>query len=315
MNPSNSKSTGLAQRSYSTPEHDALQLWLFSKDNQLSLASFVASEMERSIRKAFPVEYKKSGWVGTSHAYNDKEFRTDYYSSDYVIQHHCTAPESGILDERGTAESLKVWKKKTEFPIYGYKSYVLGIIDCQLTASIDIPVASHISQIKITYREPKTITKFREHSYSDNYPGFDNGLVYSPECDKPGSECNAYTVDSRSQIRDHWTYRYWFDLLIEIKPRLDSISSLVSQIKIYEENLYLDRKAATSKWPQEYMERKKTLGNGIFDPNEEANMPQGLQHKIIPVVVTSDQNTKFDAFLLEEGIHVYHVDNGVENEK
>src|SRR4051812_31204328 len=101
MNPSTAKATGLRERAHSTPEHDALQLWLFDKENQRrTLSDYIISDYNNS--------------------------RAPYKRILYGLD---DAPEILYgLDE----DSIKI-TKLTEFPIYRPNKSIIGIVDCILT--------------------------------------------------------------------------------------------------------------------------------------------------------------------------------------
>lgn len=89
----------------------------------------------------------------------------------------------------------------------------------------------------------------------------------------------------------------YYNILIEIKPRLNSISSLLSQIKIY----------------NEYVRRLDC--NRSFEVKEIGAPFENAGSNIMSLVLTTDENTDFDDLLKEENIYVYRVHIETEEER
>jgi hypothetical protein len=197
MNPSNAKAKGLRQRSYATPEHDALHLWLHNKEN-----------------------YKRMIEIDIA------PFKTEW----------AAGPLQNIVPEVWYDPIILIPPKVTkitEFPIYGTNNRLFGIVDCLF----------EVEYYFSARQEYKEVIENHNRKYSGlNIPRL--------------SMCETRRVS----------------VLCEIKPKLNSVSSLISQVKIYKDNL-------SKKYPD-----------------------------LEAVVITTDKDTRFDQFLLEEGIRVFRVD-------
>lgn len=255
MNPSTAKHTGLRDRSYSTPEHDALQLWLFDKTNQERIASeFHLPEVERLEAK------------GNNHR----------YSQGFDDDHLCLISSYTFTQWQGAGGIADIIGKQTEFPIYGYNRFLLGVADCVLSTKFTAHYKRYIQKAVITFDDYQPYFNTNTSDQQRNVDTLTNYITKTP--DKWGFRM---TGDPYNQ---DLFYEYKYDILCEIKPRLDSISSLISQVKIYQD--YLQRKLDTD-YPSYKQEVKPNL---------------------VTMVITTDENERFDEFLLEEGIRVFRVD-------
>lgn len=125
----------------------------------------------------------------------------------------------------------QIKSKHSEVPIYGYNRFLLGIIDCVITA--DIPI----------------------HWISESVYSFRFDIHLPPNIQEYNGEVRAL-------------------FLVEIKPKLDSISSTIGQIKAY---------------------------------RDAYGRPEGVRMLKTVLLTTDDQTSKFDNLFKSEDINVYRI--------
>jgi hypothetical protein len=284
--PSTAKSESLRERRYSTPEHDDLQLWLFGEDNQCRVAEMFVNNVipPKNIENFEEYDRYQTGkyvWDGKTH--------------DGLLDVKRQRTNSTVDEYKG----LQISDKETEIPLYS-GSYLAGVADCVLTVK-------YLWTFKIK-KETWTICNIPDYILFDtagnvsknetNWRKFVRGERYmyidskEDEDKVKEAEKNLYDVHRWSnpgngrldECKEEKSKNYV--VLCEIKPKLNSISSMISQMKIYESNL-----SKTRKYYDLLHEQYETK----------------ITRPIFKAVITTDANTKFDKFLLAEGIRVYRV--------
>lgn len=305
MNPSTAKYNGLRDRGLSTQEHDDLQLWLHNVENQKKIAlQFKPFEVAK-IAKTEPDTICEFGWancINLNYSTKGKRIFSQYSGSEFR-----NSPD----------DSLNILEKKTEFTIYGYNKFILGVVDCQLEAGfdcifeytkheIDIDLSQHVS-VRVMYPRYSDYNTHDYHEYAKNESNEQNMIdlirhkqieanyITGGGYDHSGKYSDIdYEISCKPEEKELRTYKHHFDILCEIKPKLNSISSLLSQINHYKDSI-------------RPLNGNRNFYENIRDYYGQTHKETNPNEKLYTVVITTDANTKYDEFLLNEGIHIYRV--------
>jgi hypothetical protein len=173
----------------------------------------------------------------------------------------------GIFEDETAPEIERIQlspKERFEKPVSHY-GYPLKILDCYMTVCLHYPYYATTSEY---------ILLFDDSEYHVKH-GFD------------AKNFDLYHFDIKTRGGEKRFRTSMFNLLIDIKPNLDTISSILNQINVYR--------------------------NIVPRALDETVRPDNLKHDehILPlrtVILTIDnQPTKYDNFLLGQGINVYRI--------
>lgn len=248
-----------------TPQHDDMHLWLCDKENQTYLIKTI-SEKEPSLK-----ELSQSKPYGI-HKLGDK---------NYDFNAETVAEISGFSTE------INIEQLEIEVPVYtGYNSsYLQGICDAILTWNSN--------RIRL-YKIHKLVHNKNGDGQlkPDDAPKvfcqtcFENNCKKNLDRYRDRLENNAryesyhrktYDIDKSVQpkygaVHDRIGYS---GLIIEFKPKLNSISGVIGQIKTYKDSFRKHGKYQSC--------------------------------KLYPVIITYDQNKKYDSILENQGIYIIRI--------
>jgi hypothetical protein len=332
-----------------TEKHDQIHLWLYDKQNQLKLAhEFIAAPQiyttdEKNINNTFISIYEKLSGERICSKYNPEIWFDHYYRKHYESTYKTfTIPDedrvsfakymksnfdtewkqafdditsSWLKDRRNeiTADTdvswfvknigydsrqiLESWieafqkiisneeKVRSYIDWYDqeYLQHSLKVINIDINKVIAQKVERNLEVQDVEY----TISEIKREvpMYSGYYKNLANVIdcLISVDVKVTGKvNLDEYSKDGSWTWDNYHSFTKKFTLLCEFKPILYSISSLLGQIHIYINHL-----------------------NSIRQYSET---------KIKPIIITFDENRQYDMLLDSEGIGIYRLTNGVQND-
>lgn len=186
---------------------------------------------------------------------------------------------------------VKIFQVRNELPIFGSNKYLIGSVDSIIDYAYIFPYdfLERVIRLKYKLTKYKTCKKWEEGElvYDHTKNKYIRGVtvVKYNRVFEPIIELQCIT----EEIKTEYIIGYTNSVIIDFKPKMDSIGSLMSQL-----NAYYD-----------YLKYECVQRHGI-------NLFRAVYiSKRLPkkCVITLDTNTKFDEYLLKENnTYVYHVD-------